>query len=57
MAQSSMLILVLAAGKALLYDASYAPTNIRIVCLLITGIVLYGAGYMMRRISAWKLEP
>ncbi len=57
MARSSMLILVLAAGKALLYDASFAPTKIRIICLLITGIVLYGAGYMMRRISNWKLEP
>jgi uncharacterized membrane protein len=57
MARSSMLILVLAAGKALLYDASFAPTNIRIICLLITGIVLYGAGYMMRRISTWKVEP
>jgi uncharacterized membrane protein len=54
MAKSALMVLGLAAAKALLYDASSAPTLIRIFCLLLTGIVLYAAGLLMRRISAWK---
>ena len=54
MAKSALLVLGLAAAKALLYDASSAPTIIRIVCLILTGAVLYGAGLLMRRISGWS---
>ena len=53
MAKSAMVVLGLAAGKALLYDAAAAPTGVRIVCLLLTGVVLYGCGLMMRKISTW----
>lgn len=55
-ARSSMLILIFAAGKALLYDAYQAPSIIRIICLLTTGVVLFGAGYMMRKIATWQSE-
>lgn len=54
MAKSALLVLSLAAGKALLYDAASAPTVVRILCLLLTGVVLYGTGLMMRRIGSWK---
>lgn len=54
MAKSALLVLALAAGKALLYDASSTPTVVRIVCLLLTGIVLYGAGFLMKKIAEWK---
>jgi hypothetical protein len=54
MAQSALFILVFAAGKALLYDAASAPTVIRILCLLLTGVVLYGCGLLMRRAASWK---
>lgn len=53
MAKSALLVLGLAAGKALLYDTSSAETVVRILCLLMTGAVLYGAGLLMRKISSW----
>jgi len=56
MAKSAMFVLAFAACKALLYDAASAPTVVRIVCLLLTGAALYGSGFLMRRISAWKTE-
>jgi hypothetical protein len=54
LANSALLVLGLAAGKALLYDASSTPTIVRIFCLLSTGIVLYFAGYLFRKIGEWK---
>lgn len=54
MAKSALFVLAFAAGKALLYDAASAPTVIRIVCLLLTGAVLYGCGFFMRKVSEWK---
>ena len=54
MAKSALLVLGLAAGKALLYDAASAPTIIRILCLLFTGVVLYSSGFFLRKISEWK---
>lgn len=53
MAHSALLVLGLAAGKALLYDASMTPTAVRILCLLLTGAVLYGAGFLMKKIAEW----
>lgn len=53
MAKSAMLVLALAAGKALLYDAASAPTLVRVLCLVLTGAVLYGCGFLLRRISHW----
>lgn len=56
MAKSALVVLGFAAGKALLYDVSSAPTIVRILCLLLTGAVLYGSGFMMRKISGWDRE-
>jgi uncharacterized membrane protein len=56
MAQSALFVLGFAAGKALLFDAANAPTLVRIFCLLLTGVVLYGCGLFMRRVSDWGKE-
>ena len=53
LAKSALLALTLAAAKALLYDAASAPTVVRIVCLLLTGAVLYACGFALRKISSW----
>jgi hypothetical protein len=53
MARSAIVVLIVAAGKALLVDASSAPTIVRILCLLLTGTVLYGCGYFLRQTAAW----
>lgn len=54
MANSALLILSAAAGKALLYDAASAPTIVRILCLLLTGMVLYVCGFLIRKIATWS---
>ncbi|WP_172622724.1 DUF2339 domain-containing protein [Aquicella siphonis] len=54
MAKSALFVLGFAAAKALLYDAASAPTVVRILCLLLTGAVLYGAGFLFRHIAGWK---
>lgn len=54
MANSAIFVLSFAAAKALLFDASSAPTLVRILCLLLTGAVLYGAGFMIKTIGSWK---
>jgi len=56
MAKSALLVLGFAAGKALLVDASSAPTIVRISCLLVTGAALYGAGWLLRKIDGWRAE-
>lgn len=50
-AKSSVMVLLLAAGKALLYDVSNAGGSVRVVCLLLTGALLYGAGFLFRVIA------
>lgn len=52
MAKSALFVLGFAALKVLLYDVSSAPTIVRILCLLLTGVVLYGSGFIIRRISS-----
>ncbi|KTD45581.1 hypothetical protein Lrub_2378 [Legionella rubrilucens] len=54
MAKSALVVLGFAAGKALLYDAASTPTLVRIFCLLLTGAVLYGAGFLMKKIAEWE---
>lgn len=56
LAKSALYVLGFAAGKALLYDAASAPTVVRILCLLLTGVVLYGCGLFMRRLNDWPKE-
>jgi hypothetical protein len=54
MARSALLILTLAAGKTLLFDAAAAATIVRILCLLLTGLVLYGSGLLIRKTKEWR---
>ena len=54
LAKSALLVLGFAAGKALLYDAASTPSIVRIGCLLLTGGVLYGAGFIMKKIEGWS---
>jgi hypothetical protein len=54
MAKSALFVLAFAAGKALLVDAASAPTVVRILCLLLTGAVLYGCGFLMRKFNSWS---
>jgi len=53
-ARSSLIILGLAAGKALLYDVSNAGPVVRILCLLLTGGLLFAGGWLFRRVSDWE---
>lgn len=54
LAKSSLMILLVVAGKALIYDASQAPSLLRIGCLLLTGATLYGSGYLFRKMNSWN---
>ncbi len=54
MAKSALVVLALAAAKALLVDAASAPTIVRILCLLLTGAVLYGCGFLLRQFNRWS---
>lgn len=53
LAKSALMVLALASAKALLYDAAGAATGLRIVCLLLTGVVLYVCGLILRKIAEW----
>lgn len=55
LAKSSLLVLVLTGLKALVYDASQAPSSLRILSLLLTGALLYGAGVILKRINEWTV--
>ena len=50
---SSLLVLSVATLKALTYDASRASAGVRVLCLLATGVLLYGSGLLFRRIALW----
>ncbi|MBY0414192.1 MAG: DUF2339 domain-containing protein [Bdellovibrionales bacterium] len=52
-AKSSLIVLMVTCLKALVYDASQASSGSRIGSLILTGIVLYGAGYLFQKISKW----
>jgi hypothetical protein len=56
MAKSALFVLAFAAGKALLVDAARAPTILRILCLLLTGAVLYACGLLMRKFRSWSQD-
>lgn len=55
LAQSSLIVLLAASLKALVYDASQAASSVRILSLLLTGIVLYGAGSLFKKIKSWNI--
>ena len=54
MAKSSLIVLAVTCLKALLYDAGSAPSGVRIFTLLMTGVILYGAGYLFQKINKWE---
>ncbi|KTD73085.1 DUF2339 domain-containing protein [Legionella tucsonensis] len=53
-AKSVLIVLFFAAGKALLYDASSSPTIIRTLSLILTGVVLYASGFVIRKKTNWR---
>ncbi|KTC79816.1 hypothetical protein Lche_1836 [Legionella cherrii] len=53
-AKSVLIVLFFAAGKALLYDASSTPTIIRTLSLILTGVVLYASGLVIRKKTNWQ---
>jgi uncharacterized membrane protein len=53
-AKSSTVVLTATCLKALVYDVSNAPSGIRILTLLLTGAILYGAGYLFQKINQWQ---
>jgi uncharacterized membrane protein len=53
LAKSSLVVLLITALKALIYDASQAASIVRIGSLLLTGVVLYGAGLLFKQIKDW----
>jgi uncharacterized membrane protein len=52
-AKSSLIVLLVATFKALIYDASQTSSGNRIGSLILTGLVLYGAGYLFQKINKW----
>jgi uncharacterized membrane protein len=53
LAKSSLVVLLITSLKALIYDASQAASIVRIGSLLLTGVVLYGAGLLFKQIKDW----
>jgi uncharacterized membrane protein len=53
-AKSSIVVLLVAAVKAMTWDMAQAAAVVRVVCLLLTGGLLYVAGLIFRRIDSWK---
>lgn len=51
MAKSVLIVLSFAAGKALLYDATSTPNIHRTLSLILTGIVLYASGLVIRKMT------
>jgi hypothetical protein len=51
-AKSSAMVLLFSAGKVFLYDVWNAPSLLRVVCMLLTGVVLYAAGFLFRKIES-----
>ncbi len=47
--RSALLILGFLTAKVMLHDLSGAPPVIRILCLLVLGVTLYGAGWIYQR--------
>lgn len=53
-AKSSLIILAVTCLKAFFYDASQTSSLVRISSLVLTGIILYGAGYLFQKINKWE---
>lgn len=53
-AKSSVIVLLIAALKVLIYDTSAAAMGVRVICLLLTGTLLYFSGFIFRKVDSWK---
>lgn len=53
-AKSSVIVLIIAALKVLIYDTSAAAMGVRVICLLLTGTLLYFSGFIFRKVDSWK---
>lgn len=53
-AKSSLVILIAASGKALLYDVGAASAGVRILCLILTGVLLYSSGMLLKKVESWS---
>lgn len=53
LARSAVVVLLIAAAKAVLYDLAQAETGFRVVGFMSLGVFLYLAGWLMRQTSAW----
>ena len=54
LARSSLVVVVISALKALIYDASQATSLVRVACLIMTGLILYGAGFLFQKVQKWE---
>ena len=54
LARSSLLVLMVAALKALVYDSSQAPSGVRIGSLIVTGALLYASGLILKSVRHWR---
>lgn len=52
--QSAVVILVAVSLKACLYDLMNTGSLVRVLSLLATGLLLYGCGWIFRRMQTWK---
>lgn len=52
--QSSLLILLFSSGKVFFYDLTDATPSVRVYCLLILGVTLYGAGWLYKKLPHEK---
>jgi uncharacterized membrane protein len=55
LAKSSLLVLTVTCLKALVYDAAQTSSGVRIASLILTGAILYGAGFLFQKIKLWDL--
>lgn len=54
LAKSSLAVLFFAVAKVFTYDVSNAAPVMRILCLLLTAVALYGCGWLLKKIEGWE---
>lgn len=54
--KSSLLIFAASAAKVLLFDLSGAAPLVRIACLFVLGVTLYGGGWMYRKVDSMEKQ-
>lgn len=54
--KSSLVVIIVTTLKALMYDAGQESSGNRIGSLILTGAVLYGAGYLFQRANKWSVK-